>query len=56
MLDRGSLIKISSKCVWLWDIIEPNDKEILTIDISKERNMFVAVKFLSKVVEKSIPI
>ena len=32
--------------------IEPKNKEILGISISKERNMFVAERFLSKIVEK----
>jgi len=36
------LIKVgSSEYIWLWVIIEPKDKEILAIDISKERNMFL---------------
>ena len=41
-----TLIKVgSSEYIWLWVIIEPKDKEILAIDISKERNMFVARAF-----------
>jgi putative transposase len=47
-----TLIKIGSEYFWLWVIIEPKDKEILSITISKERSMLVAEKFLSKVVEK----
>ena len=35
-------IKDGSELIWLWVVIEPKDKEILSIDISKERNMFVA--------------
>ena len=36
-----TLIKIgSSEYIWLQTIIEPKDKEILAIDIPKERNMF----------------
>lgn len=46
------MIKIGSEYFWLWVIIEPKDKEILSITISKERSMLVAEKFLSKVVEK----
>jgi hypothetical protein len=30
-------MKVGFECVWLWDIIEPKDKEILSITISKER-------------------
>ena len=40
-----TLIKIGSEYIWLWVIIEPKDKEILAINISKERNMFVAERF-----------
>jgi putative transposase len=47
-----TLIKVGSKYFWLWIIIEPKDKEILSITISKERSMLVAERFLSKVVEK----
>ena len=37
----------------VWVTYEPTkDKEILSITISKERNMSVAERFLSKVVEK----
>jgi putative transposase len=45
-------IKIGSEFIWLWVAIEPNDKEILVICISKERNMFVAERFLSSVVKE----
>ena len=45
-------IKDGSELIWLWVVIEPNDKEILAFDISKERNMFVAERFLSHVLDK----
>ncbi|HEY6535565.1 MAG TPA: hypothetical protein VIY08_07175 [Candidatus Nitrosocosmicus sp.] len=35
-------IKAGSELIWLWVIIEPKYKEILAVEISKERNMFVA--------------
>ena len=35
-------IKAGSEILWLWVVVEPNDKEILYFHISKERNMFVA--------------
>jgi hypothetical protein len=39
--------------MWLWIVIEPNDKEILAVDITKEQNMFVvAERILSQVVNK----
>jgi putative transposase len=46
-----TLIKVGSDYIWLWVIIEPKDKEILAINISKERNMFVAERFLSHIVK-----
>src|SRR5215210_3323408 len=36
-----TLIKTGSEFIWLWVAVEPNDKEILAISISKERNMFL---------------
>ena len=49
-------IKDGSELIWLWQVvvvIEPNDKEILAVDISKEQNMFVvAERFLSHVLDK----
>ena len=47
-----TLIKVGSEYFWLWVIIEPKDKEILSITISKETSMLVAEKLLLKVVEK----
>ncbi len=35
-------IKIGVELIWFWGVIEPKDKEILSFDISKERNMLVA--------------
>ncbi len=45
-------IKAGSELIWLWVIIEPKHKEILEANISKERNMFVAERFLSEVVKR----
>jgi putative transposase len=45
-------LKVGSELIWLWIAIEPESKEILGIGISKERNMFVADRFISKVVDK----
>ncbi len=48
-----TLLKIGSELAWLWWIaIEPANKEILSISISKERNMFVAKRFLSGLLEE----
>lgn len=35
--------------MWLWIAIEPENKQILVLSISKERNMFVAERFLSDI-------
>jgi putative transposase len=45
-------IKVGSELIWLWVAIEPKDKEILSINISKERNMFVAEHFLSSLLKE----
>jgi putative transposase len=47
-----TIIKSGSEYIWLWVAIEPKNKEILGISIPKERNMIVAERFLSKIVEK----
>ena len=45
-----TLFKVGSEYVWLWVAIEPENKQILALSISKERNMFVAERFISKLV------
>ena len=34
-----TVIKVGSKVIWLWVAIEPKDKQILALSISKERTM-----------------
>jgi len=46
-----TLIKVGSEYIWLWITIEPENKQILALSISKERNMFVAERFLSGIVK-----
>jgi putative transposase len=41
-----TLIKVGSEYGWLRVAIEPKDRRILTLTTSKERNMFVAERFL----------
>ncbi len=41
-----TLIKTGSEMVWLWVAIEPKDRHILALTISKERNMFVEERFI----------
>ncbi|MDQ6724302.1 MAG: DDE-type integrase/transposase/recombinase [Thermoproteota archaeon] len=45
-------VKVGSELIWLWVIIEPIDKEILSINISKERNMFVVERFISNIIKE----
>jgi len=46
-----TLIKVGSKLVWLWVVIEPETRQILALSISNERNMLIAERFLSAVVK-----
>ncbi|WP_458720818.1 DDE-type integrase/transposase/recombinase [Candidatus Nitrosocosmicus sp. R] len=46
-----TLIKVGSEYIWLWVAIEPQNRQILALSISKERNMFVAERFLSGIVK-----
>ena len=45
-----TMLKVGSVYIWLWIAIEPENKQILALYVSKERNMFVAEHFLSDVV------
>ena len=45
-------LKVGSEIIWLWVAIESESKKILSITISKERNMFVAEHFLSDIVKE----
>lgn len=46
-----TLIKVGSELVWLWVAIEPENRQILAVTVSKERNMLIAEKFISKIVK-----
>ena len=37
-----TLVKVGPEYIWLWVTIEPENRQILALTISKERNMFVA--------------
>ncbi len=42
----------SSEFIWLWIAIEPENRQIFALTISKERNMFVAIeRFMSDLVK-----
>ena len=47
-----TLIKIGSQYVGLWVAIEPKHKQILNIDISFERTMLVAERFIASLINK----
>jgi putative transposase len=47
-----TLIKVGSELIWLWVAIEPQNRQILAVSISKEKNMFVAERFLSNLVKE----
>ncbi len=45
MVDE-TLLKIGSEYLWLWVAVEPKNRQILALSISKERNMLIAERFL----------
>ena len=45
-----TLIKAGSQYIWLWVAIEPENRQILALNISKERNMLIAERFISGLV------
>ncbi|HEY7082744.1 MAG TPA: DDE-type integrase/transposase/recombinase [Nitrososphaeraceae archaeon] len=47
-----TVIKVGSEYTWLWIAIENDNREILQISISKERNMFVAERFILNLVKR----
>ena len=49
-----TLIKVGPEPVWLWVTMEPKDKEILALTVSKERSMLVAERFISGLVKSSV--
>ncbi len=51
MIDETAIKACSSELIWLWVVIEPIYKEILSFYIFKERNMFVAERILSRVLD-----
>ena len=46
-----TVLKVGPEYIWLWVAIEVKSKEILGISISKERNMFVAERFISSLIK-----
>ena len=46
-----TVLKVGPEYVWLWVAVEVESREILGISISKERNMFVAERFISSLIK-----
>ncbi|MGD9533408.1 MAG: DDE-type integrase/transposase/recombinase [Candidatus Nitrosocosmicus sp.] len=46
-----TMLKVGSEFIWLWIAIEPEDRLILAQNITKERNMLVAERFMSDLVK-----
>ena len=49
-----TIIKVGSEYIWLWIAIENDNREILQISISKERNMFVVERFILNLVKRYV--
>ena len=45
-----TLLNVGSELIWLWIAIEPESHQILTQNITQERNMLVAEHFLPGIV------
>src|SRR5215210_1252150 len=45
-------VNVGSKCIWLWVAIEPKHREILRIDVSVERAMLVAERFIASLTNR----
>ena len=46
-----TVIKICSEVIWLWVVMDNKTKRILRLSISKERNMFVAERFVADLIK-----
>jgi len=45
-------IKVGSQYIWLWVSIEPKHRQILQLDISFERCMLIAERFIASLIDK----
>ena len=45
-----TLLKVGPEYIWLWVAIEPENRQILALSVSLERNMLMAERFLPNVV------
>ena len=46
------MLMVGSDYIWLWVAIEPENRQILALSISKERNMLVAERFIAGLVKE----
>ena len=46
-----TLLKVGSEYLWLWVAIEPENRQILAVTVSRERNMLIAERFISRIVK-----
>ena len=46
-----TVIKICSEVIWLWVVMDNKTMRILRLSISKERNMFVAERFVANLIK-----
>ena len=52
IIDEAAIKKVGSVAIWLWvATIEPDNKEIVAIGITKEQNKFVADRFVSSLIK-----
>lgn len=47
-----TLIRVGSKYLWLWVAIEPKHKQILQVDMSFERAILVAERFIASLIDE----
>ena len=47
-----TLIKIGPTYMWIWVAIEPENKQILAVTISKERTMLIAERFIVSLINR----
>ncbi len=45
------LLKVGLALIWIWVVIQAENREILALNKSKERNMFVAERFISDLIK-----
>lgn len=48
-----AMLRVGSEYIWLWVAIEPRNKQILAQNITQERNIFVAERFIGGLVKFS---